>query len=290
MRMPLLCRGNRNPPTVWINQLFHSVTCQAPSSSLHAHAAPLCAWNIADFVSVNNFQRWSHWCSQRSRTPSVNSSIMTFLRHPLDHHHFLSPMDGLRKCWMTVRWTLLKVNRTLSDTSELSLSFLSTCSHHPVVFQSFLGFARHIPVTKGTAAPPSSHVIIIIMKLLVWPTCHWRSQCGACTLKAWDVQRSDCLSRFLKTHCCDPQYWTMLTTKTHKFRSIGATLMRFTWTNVTERGILVSNFSMTRNSLLELYTLDRFRHVSALPENRLRRRHVLKYATQLSCIRKSTFR
>ena len=33
--------------------------------------------------------------------------------------------------------------------------------------------------------------------------------------------------------------------------------MRFTWTNVTERGILVSNFSMTRNSLLELYTLDR---------------------------------
>ena len=46
--------------------------------------------------------------------------------------------------------------------------------------------------------------------------------------------------------------------------------MRFTWTNVTERGILVSNFSMTRNSLLELYTLDRLRHVSALPENRLR--------------------
>ena len=32
------------------------------------------------------------------------------------------------------------------------------------------------------------------------------------------------------------------------------------------------------------------RHVSALPENRLRRRHVLKYATQLPCIRKSTFR
>ena len=33
------------------------------------------------------------------------------------------------------------------------------------------------------------------------------------------------------------------------------------------------------------YKLDRFRHVSALPKNRLRRRHVLKYATQLSCIR-----
>ena len=31
--------------------------------------------------------------------------------------------------------------------------------------------------------------------------------------------------------------WTIL-----KFRSVGATLMRFTWTNVTERRILVSNF------------------------------------------------
>ena len=49
--------------------------------------------------------------------------------------------------------------------------------------------------------------------------------------------------------------------------------------------ILVSNFSMTRNSLFELHTLDRLRHVCALPENRLRRHHVLKYATQLSCIR-----
>ena len=49
-------------------------------------------------------------------------------------------------------------------------------------------------------------------------------------------------------------------------------------------------FGMTCNSLCELHTLDRVRHVSALPENRLRRRHVLKYATQLPCIRKSTFR
>ena len=79
--------------------------------------------------------------------------------------------------------------------------------------------------------------------------------------------------------------WTIL-----KFWSVGATLMRFTWSNVTERGILVSNFGMTRNSLLELYTLDRLRHVSALLENRLRRRHFLKYATQLSCIRWSTLR
>ena len=38
-----------------------------------------------------------------------------------------------------------------------------------------------------------------------------------------------------------------------KFRSVGATLMRFTWTNVTQRGILVSNFGMTCNSLCELY-------------------------------------
>ena len=61
-----------------------------------------------------------------------------------------------------------------------------------------------------------------------------------------------------------------------------------TWTNVTERGILVSNFGMTCNTLCEFHTLDWLRHVSALPENRLRRRHVLKYATQLSCIRKLT--
>ena len=52
--------------------------------------------------------------------------------------------------------------------------------------------------------------------------------------------------------------------------------MRFTWANVSERRILVSNFSVTRNSLRELHTLDRFRHVSALPKNRLRRFHVLK--------------
>ena len=43
----------------------------------------------------------------------------------------------------------------------------------------------------------------------------------------------------------DPQIW-----------SVGATLMRFTWTNVADRGILVSNLSMTRNSLFELHTLD----------------------------------
>ena len=65
--------------------------------------------------------------------------------------------------------------------------------------------------------------------------------------------------------------------------------MRFTWTNVTERGILVSNLSMTRNSLFELHTLDWLRHVSALPENRLRRRHVLKYATPIVVHQKTDF-
>ena len=70
-----------------------------------------------------------------------------------------------------------------------------------------------------------------------------------------------------------------------KFWSVGTALMKFTWTNVSERRILVSNFSVTRKRLHEFYTLDWLRHVCALPENRLRRRHVLKYATQLPCIR-----
>ena len=70
-----------------------------------------------------------------------------------------------------------------------------------------------------------------------------------------------------------------------KFWSVGATLMRFTWSIISERRILVSNFSVTCNSLCEFYTLDCFPHVCVLPENRLRRRHVLKYTTQLSCIR-----
>ena len=63
--------------------------------------------------------------------------------------------------------------------------------------------------------------------------------------------------------------WTIL-----KFWSIGAAVRRFTWINVTERGILVSNFGMTCKNLCELHTLDRLRHVSALPENRLWRCHV----------------
>ena len=74
-----------------------------------------------------------------------------------------------------------------------------------------------------------------------------------------------------------------------KFWSVGATLMRVTWANISERRIFVSNFSVTRNSLREFHTLDWFPQVCALPEKRLRRLHVLKYTTQLPCIRKSTF-
>ena len=74
-----------------------------------------------------------------------------------------------------------------------------------------------------------------------------------------------------------------------KFWSVGAALMRFTWAIISERKILVSNFSMTRNNLCEFHTLDWFPHVCVLPENRLRRRHVLKYTTQLPCIRLLTF-
>ena len=48
------------------------------------------------------------------------------------------------------------------------------------------------------------------------------------------------------------------------FCSVGAALMRFTWAIISERRILVSNFSVTCNSLCELHTLDRLRHVSAI--------------------------
>ena len=75
-----------------------------------------------------------------------------------------------------------------------------------------------------------------------------------------------------------------------KFRSVGASLMRFFWANISERRILVSNYSMACNSLCEFHTLDWLPHVCALPENTFRRRHVLKYATQLSCIRWLPFR
>ena len=65
--------------------------------------------------------------------------------------------------------------------------------------------------------------------------------------------------------------------------------MRSTWANISERKILVSNFSVTRNSLREFHTLDWSLHVCALPEKGLRRRHVLKYTTQLPTFRRSSF-
>ena len=46
-----------------------------------------------------------------------------------------------------------------------------------------------------------------------------------------------------------------------QFRSVGATLMRFTWTNVTERRILVSNVSVTYDGFCEFYKSDWFPYV-----------------------------
>ena len=64
--------------------------------------------------------------------------------------------------------------------------------------------------------------------------------------------------------------------------------MKFTWANISERKILVSNFGMTCNSFREFYTSDWFLHVWALRQDRLRRLHVLKDTTQLSCVRWSS--
>ena len=66
--------------------------------------------------------------------------------------------------------------------------------------------------------------------------------------------------------------------------ALGVTLMRITWANHSKRWILVSNVSTTYDGFCELNTSDRFPYVWALPQNRwrLRRLHILKYATQLS--------
>ena len=50
----------------------------------------------------------------------------------------------------------------------------------------------------------------------------------------------------------------------------------------------VLEFECDAQSLREFYALDWFLHVRALPENRLRRLHVLKDTTQMSCVRWST--
>ena len=46
-----------------------------------------------------------------------------------------------------------------------------------------------------------------------------------------------------------------------KFWSVGATLIRFTWANHSERRILVSNLSVSCNNFREFQTLDWFLHV-----------------------------
>ena len=70
-----------------------------------------------------------------------------------------------------------------------------------------------------------------------------------------------------------------------KFWSIGVTLTKITWVKHSKRRILVSNVSVTYNGFCEFYTSDWLPYVWALPQNRwrLRRLHILRYATQLSC-------
>ena len=60
--------------------------------------------------------------------------------------------------------------------------------------------------------------------------------------------------------------------------------MRFSWANHSERRTFLSNFSVTCHSVRETHTLDWFLHVCALPENGLRRRHVLKYTIFFSAM------
>ena len=74
-------------------------------------------------------------------------------------------------------------------------------------------------------------------------------------------------------------------TRSSKFWSIGVTLMRITWANHSNRWILVLNVSITYHGFGESNTSDWLPHVWALPQDRwrLRRLHIFKYATQLSC-------
>ena len=66
---------------------------------------------------------------------------------------------------------------------------------------------------------------------------------------------------------------------------IGVALMKITWANHSKRWIFVSNVSMTYHGFSESNTSDWFPYVWALPQNRwrLRRLHILRYATQLAC-------
>ena len=61
--------------------------------------------------------------------------------------------------------------------------------------------------------------------------------------------------------------------------------MRITWANHSKRWILVSNVCMTYHCFSESNTSDWFQYVWTLPQNRwrLRRLHILRYATKLAC-------
>ena len=71
-----------------------------------------------------------------------------------------------------------------------------------------------------------------------------------------------------------------------KFWSIGVALIRITWWNYSKRWFSVSNVGVTWHGFGELNTSDWLQYVWASPQNRwrLRRLHIMKYATQLSCI------
>ena len=62
--------------------------------------------------------------------------------------------------------------------------------------------------------------------------------------------------------------------------------MRITWANISKRCFSVSNVGVTQYGFGELNTSDWLQYVWALLQNRwrLRQLHILKYATQLSCI------
>ena len=69
------------------------------------------------------------------------------------------------------------------------------------------------------------------------------------------------------------------------FRLFLRPILKFCWANHSKRWILVSNVSMTYHGFSESNTSDWHQYVWALPQDRwtLRRLHILRYATQLSC-------
>ena len=73
--------------------------------------------------------------------------------------------------------------------------------------------------------------------------------------------------------------------RSSNFGALGLRWWGITWANHSKRWILVSNVRMTNDGFCEVNTSDWFPCVWALPQNRcrLRRLHILKYATQLSC-------